>query len=194
MGFRDSSSLETARLPAWPRADRQCARRVRRKVAAGPGRRLPPSGDQQGPGSGVSPASPRPRSAPLSSSSVASAGSSGPPAIRPPGPRQRSPHLQPEGGPVPLHQGNAEGLLEPTPSAPARPRSPAAPVRLRARRPPARVRAARRRASDQTCKGPRGGRLGQLSGCACAGECAGAVGALLAGDRRGVVWKWPKGL
>lgn len=173
-----------------PRADRQCARRARRKVAAGPGRRLPPSGDQQGPGSGVFPAWPRPRPAPLSSSSVASARSSGPPAVRPPGPRQRPPHLQPEGGPVPLHRGNAEGLLEPTPSAPARPRSPAAPARLRALRLPARVRAARRRASDPTRRGPSDGRLRQLSGCACA--CA--VEALPAGDRRGVVWKWPKGL
>lgn len=79
-------------------------------------------------------------------------GSSDPPALRQPGPGQRSPHLQHEGGPrpVPLHQGNAEGLLTPTPSAPARPRSP---PRLRVRRPrSARVRA-RCRASSPARRG-----------------------------------------
>lgn len=101
-------------------------------------------------------------------------GSSGPPDLRPPGPWPRPPHLQPEGGPVPLHQGNAEGLHEPTPSAPARPRSP---LRLRARRPRARVRAAPRLRPD--AQGRCGRRLGQLSGFACA--CAGGPGGRVTG-------------
>lgn len=92
-------------------------------------------------------------------------------------------YLQPEGGPVPLHQGNAEGLLEPTPSAPARPRSP---PRLRARRSGARVRAVPRL---------RPGAQGAAADASanCPASRARAQEAPQAGDRRGL-WKWPKGL
>lgn len=167
LGFQDSSSLETALLPAWPRAERQCARRARRKVAAQGGDSRPRATSRVRTAESPRLASPWAGAPRLL---LRGLGSSGPPALRPPGPWQRPPHLQPEGGPVPLHQGNAEGLLEPTPSAPARPRSP---PRLRARRPAARVRAAPRLRPG--AQGARGGRLRQLSGsaCACAGGPAG---------------------
>lgn len=90
-------------------------------------------------------------------------------------------YLQPEGGPrpVPVHLGNAEGLLAPTPSAPARPRSP---PRLRVRHPRS---APRCRASSRRAGGC-GGHVPQPSSlaCACAGDSPPPP--QQAGDRRGL--------
>lgn len=72
MGYQDSSPLETALLPALT-TGRKPVRTEGTAEGRGPGRRLPPSGGQQGSGSRSLPASPRPGPAPLSFTSAASA-------------------------------------------------------------------------------------------------------------------------
>lgn len=138
MGFQDSSSLETALLPAWLRAERQCARRARRKVAA-------QGGDSRPQATSRVRAAESPRLASPSASApellLRGLGSSGPPALRPPSPRQRPPHLQPEGGPGPSRSTKAtlkvfsnQRRLRLRDLAPRRACAPVAPQRERARR------------------------------------------------------------
>lgn len=182
LGFQDSSSLETALLPAWPRAERQCARRARRKVAAQGGDSRPQATSRVPAAESPRLASPRPRPAPLSSSSAASA----------PQARRSSAHpargggrltYNPRVGPsrstkATLKVFSNQRRLRLRDLAPRRACAPVAAQRE----------CARRRASDPTRRCPR-------RACPPTVRLRVRVRRRLqqAGDRRGV-WKWPKGL